>query len=50
MYVFFLLVFSISAKYPACRHVTVVTDDPGSKSDQKYAWRRDRQNYVRKIM
>ena len=27
----------------------VVTDDPGSKPDRKYARRRDRQNYVRRI-
>jgi hypothetical protein len=26
-----------------------VTDDPGSKPDQRYARRRDRQNYIRKI-
>jgi len=26
-----------------------VTDDPGSKRDQGYARRRDRQNYIRKI-
>ena len=26
----------------------VVTDDPGSKPDQKHARRRDRQNYIRK--
>jgi len=26
-----------------------VTDDPGSKPDQGYARRRDRQNYIRKI-
>jgi len=46
---FFLLVFSISANCPACRYMTVVTDDPGSKPDQKYAWRRDKRNYIRKI-
>ena len=27
----------------------VVTDDPGSKPDQKYARRRDRQNYMGRI-
>jgi hypothetical protein len=27
----------------------IVTDDPGSKPDQKYAWRRDRQNYMGRI-
>jgi len=26
-----------------------VTDDPGSKPDQKYARRRDRQNYMGRI-
>ena len=26
----------------------LLTDDPGSKPDQKYARRRDRQNYIRK--
>ena len=27
----------------------VVTDDPGSKPDQKYAWLRNRQNYMGRI-
>jgi hypothetical protein len=26
-----------------------VTDDPGSKPDQRHVRRRDRQNYIRKI-
>ena len=30
------------------RGLSLVTDDPGSKPDQKYARRRDRQNYIRK--
>jgi len=28
--------------------IDVVTDYPGSKPDQKYARRRDRQNYIQK--
>ena len=27
----------------------IVTDDPGSKPDQIYGWRRDRQNYKGRI-
>ena len=34
---------------PAEVHYSSVTDDPGSKPDQKYARRRDRQNYMGKI-
>ena len=31
------------------RDTGIVTDDPGSKPDQIYAWRRDRQNYMGRI-
>jgi len=31
------------------KKLQVVTDDPGSKPDQKYARRRDRQNYMGRI-
>jgi len=36
-------------RYAGKPHQTIVTDDSSSKPDQKYAGRRDWQNYIRKI-
>ena len=46
----FLIVRRSKLYYTASGIITpIVTDDPGSKPDQKYARRRDRQNYMGRI-
>ena len=42
--------YSVLTKTNKNNSLNFVTDDPGSKPDQKYARRRDTQNYIRKYI
>ena len=49
-YALFVCWRNISASNRFCHsHLKCVTDDPSSKPEQRYARRRDRQNYIRKM-